>query len=66
MTMAVGMICTRITPNRSFRTEALISSRSGREMLHNPHWPMDAAQKLGVDAPFSGIPMRTRISSISA
>ena len=28
----------------------------GREMLHNPHWPIDAAQKLGVDAPFSGIP----------
>ena len=25
-------------------------------MLHNPHWPIDAAQKLGVEAPFSGIP----------
>jgi hypothetical protein len=25
-------------------------------MLHNPHWPIDAAQKLGVQAPFKGIP----------
>jgi 2,4-dienoyl-CoA reductase-like NADH-dependent reductase (Old Yellow Enzyme family) len=56
MTMAVGMIV------HSDHAEQIVQDGSadlvaiGREMLHNPHWPMDAAQKLGVDAPFSGIP----------
>jgi len=56
MTMAVGMIV------HSDHAEEIVASGSadlvaiGREMLHNPHWPIDAAQKLGVEAPFSGIP----------
>jgi 2,4-dienoyl-CoA reductase-like NADH-dependent reductase (Old Yellow Enzyme family) len=56
LTMAVGMIV------HSDHAEQIVQDGSadlvalGREMLHNPHWPMDAAQKLGVDAPFSGIP----------
>ena len=56
MTMAVGMIV------HSDHAEAIVSGGSadlvalGREMLHNPHWPIDAAQKLGVEAPFAGIP----------
>ena len=56
MTMAVGMIV------HSDQAEGILQSGSadlvalGREMLHNPHWPMDAAQKLGVEAPFDGIP----------
>jgi 2,4-dienoyl-CoA reductase-like NADH-dependent reductase (Old Yellow Enzyme family) len=56
MTMAVGMIV------HSDQAEEIVASGSadlvalGREMLHNPHWPMDAAQKLGVEAPFTGIP----------
>jgi len=28
----------------------------GREMLHNPNWPLDAAHKLGVDSDFSLAP----------
>jgi 2,4-dienoyl-CoA reductase-like NADH-dependent reductase (Old Yellow Enzyme family) len=56
MTMAVGMIV------HSDQAEEIVASGSadlvaiGREMLHNPHWPIDAAQKLKVEAPFAGIP----------
>ena len=56
MTMAVGMIV------HSDHAEDVVKGGSadlvalGREMLHNPHWPIDAAQKLGVESPFSGIP----------
>ena len=28
----------------------------GRELLYNPNWPMDAAQKLGVDPDFQLVP----------
>ena len=27
-----------------------------REVLYNPNWPMDAAQKLGVDGEFASVP----------
>jgi 2,4-dienoyl-CoA reductase-like NADH-dependent reductase (Old Yellow Enzyme family) len=27
----------------------------GREFLHNPNWPIDAAQKLGIETPFQGV-----------
>ena len=27
-----------------------------RELLYNPNWPMDATQKLGVDAKFASVP----------
>ena len=27
-----------------------------RELLYNPNWPMDAAQKLGVDRQFASVP----------
>ena len=27
-----------------------------REVLYNPNWPMDAAQKLGVDKQFASVP----------
>ncbi len=56
MTMAVGMIV------HSDQAEEIVNTGSadlvalGRELLHNPHWPIDAAQKLGIEAPFSGIP----------
>jgi 2,4-dienoyl-CoA reductase-like NADH-dependent reductase (Old Yellow Enzyme family) len=56
MTMAVGMIV------HSDHAEEIVESGSadlvalGREFLHNPHWPIDAAQKLGAEAPFAGIP----------
>src|SRR5688572_12022388 len=56
MTMAVGMIV------HSDHAESIVANGEadlvaiGREMLHNPHWPIDAAQKLGVEMPFKGIP----------
>jgi len=28
----------------------------GREILNNSNWPMDAAQKLGVEGPFRNVP----------
>ena len=52
MTMAVGMII------HADQAEEIISSDSadlvalGREFLHNPNWPIDAAQKLEIKAPF--------------
>ncbi len=27
-----------------------------RELLYNPNWPMDAAQKMGVDKDFASVP----------
>ena len=55
-TMAVGMIV------HSDHADEIVSSGDadlvalGREFLHNPNWPLDAAQKLQAEAPFSGIP----------
>lgn len=54
-TMAVGLIV------HADQAEAVISSGSadlaalGREFLHNPNWPLDAAQKLGVETPYDGV-----------
>lgn len=54
-TMAVGMII------HADQAEEIISSSSadlvalGREFLHNPNWPIDAAQKLGVPSPFAHV-----------
>ncbi len=54
-TMAVGMII------HADQAEEIVSSGGadlvalGREFLHNPNWPIDAAQKLGVDAPFAQV-----------
>lgn len=55
MTMAVGMII------HGDQAEGILKSRSadlvalGRELLHNPNWPVDAAQKLGIESPFAHI-----------
>ncbi len=54
-TMAVGMII------HADQAEDIIASGSadlvalGREFLHNPNWPIDAAQKLEVESPFSSV-----------
>ena len=54
-TMAVGLI---VHPDQA---DAIIRSGQadlvalGRELLHNPHWPLDAAQKLGATR-FNHIP----------
>ncbi len=57
MTMAVGMIVHSDQAEDIMTTGSADLVALGREMLHNPHWPMDAAQKLGVASPFSGIPL---------
>jgi len=56
MTMAVGMIVHSDHADDIVKTGSADLVALGREFLHNPHWPIDAAQKLGVEAPFSGIP----------
>ncbi len=55
-TMAVGHIV-----HADQAEEILQSGRAdliaiGREMLYNPNWTMDAAQKLGVDPDFGAVP----------
>lgn len=56
MTMSVGHIV------HADQAEAILQAgRSdlvalGRELLYNPNWPMDAAQKLGADPEFSLLP----------
>ena len=56
MTMAVGMIV------HGDQAEAILQSGEadlvalGREYLVNPNWPLDAALKLGVSAPYTQLP----------
>ncbi len=56
MTMAVGHII------HADQAEAILQEGRadlvaiGREMLHNPNWPIDAAQKLGVASAFDQVP----------
>jgi len=56
MTMAVGHII------HADQAEAILQGGRadlvaiGREMLHNPNWPIDAAQKLGVESGFAQAP----------
>jgi 2,4-dienoyl-CoA reductase-like NADH-dependent reductase (Old Yellow Enzyme family) len=55
-TMAVGLIV------HADQAEAILQKGQadliaiGREVLYNPNWPMDAAQKLGVDGEFASVP----------
>ena len=43
-----------------------------REILYNPHWPMDAAQKMGLDKGFASVPppqaywLAKRLSSVDS
>jgi 2,4-dienoyl-CoA reductase-like NADH-dependent reductase (Old Yellow Enzyme family) len=56
MTMAVGLIV------HADQAEAILQQGQAdlvalaREVLYNPHWPMDAAQKLGIDTQFMMVP----------
>jgi 2,4-dienoyl-CoA reductase-like NADH-dependent reductase (Old Yellow Enzyme family) len=55
-TMAVGLIV------HADQAEAILEKGQAdliaiaREVLYNPNWPMDAAQKLGVDREFASVP----------
>lgn len=56
LSMAVGLIV------HADQAEAILQEGRAdlialaRELLYNPNWPMDAAQKLGVDAQFGSVP----------
>jgi 2,4-dienoyl-CoA reductase-like NADH-dependent reductase (Old Yellow Enzyme family) len=56
LTMAVGLIvhCDQAEQILAEGRADLIAL--ARELLYNPNWPMDAAQKLGVDAKFESVP----------
>jgi 2,4-dienoyl-CoA reductase-like NADH-dependent reductase (Old Yellow Enzyme family) len=56
MSMAVGLIV------HADQAEAILQQGRAdlialaREILYNPNWPMDAAQKLGIDKEFASVP----------
>ncbi len=56
MTMAVGHIIHADQAEAILREGQADLVAIGREMLHNPNWPIDAAQKLGVERGFSQVP----------
>ncbi|MDM0072662.1 NADH:flavin oxidoreductase/NADH oxidase [Variovorax sp. J31P207] len=51
-TMAVGLIVHAHQAEQIVATGAADLVALARELIHNPHWPIDAAQKLGVDPEF--------------
>lgn len=53
MTMAVGMIVHADQAEEILSTGSADLVALGREYLHNPNWPIDAAQKLGIATPFA-------------
>ncbi|MCR0982738.1 oxidoreductase [Roseomonas populi] len=55
-TMAVGLIVHADQAEAILREGSADLVAIGREMLHNPNWPLDAAQKLGVADAFAAIP----------
>jgi len=72
LSMAVGLII------HADQAEAILQDGKAdlialaREMLYNPHWPMDAAQKMGLDQEFAAVPppqaywLAKRLSSVDS
>jgi 2,4-dienoyl-CoA reductase-like NADH-dependent reductase (Old Yellow Enzyme family) len=56
MTMAVGHIVHADQAEEILQKGRADLIALAREVMYNPNWPMDAAQKLGVDAKFSSVP----------
>ncbi len=56
MTMAVGLIIHGDQAEQILQEGRADLIAVGREILNNPNWPMDAAQKLGIDGPFRQVP----------
>jgi 2,4-dienoyl-CoA reductase-like NADH-dependent reductase (Old Yellow Enzyme family) len=54
-TMAVGMIVHADQAEQILQNGHADLIAIGRELLHNPNWAIDAAQKLGIQQPFSHI-----------
>jgi 2,4-dienoyl-CoA reductase-like NADH-dependent reductase (Old Yellow Enzyme family) len=55
-TMAVGLIIHADQAEDILRNGRADLVAVGRELLHNPHWSLDAAEKLGVAEPFATVP----------
>jgi len=55
-TMAVGLIVHADQAEGILQRGEADLIAIGREVLYNPNWPMDAAQKLGVDKQFASVP----------
>jgi 2,4-dienoyl-CoA reductase-like NADH-dependent reductase (Old Yellow Enzyme family) len=55
-TMAVGLIVHADQAEKILSSGAADVVAIGREMLHNPNWPLDAAEKLGAPAPYTLLP----------
>ncbi|UCE30396.1 MAG: NADH:flavin oxidoreductase/NADH oxidase [Burkholderiales bacterium] len=56
MTMAVGLIVHALQAERILQQGRADLVALAREMLYNPNWAMDAAQKLGIDPQFTMLP----------
>lgn len=56
MTMAVGLIVHADHAEQILQQGQADLIALARELLYNPNWPMDAAQKLGVDPKFALVP----------
>jgi 2,4-dienoyl-CoA reductase-like NADH-dependent reductase (Old Yellow Enzyme family) len=56
MTMAVGLIVHSDQAEQILQEGRADLIALARELLYNPNWPMDAAQKLGVDRNFASVP----------
>src|SRR5215216_5088836 len=56
MSMAVGLIVHSDQAEQILREGRADLIALARELLYNPNWPMDAAQKLGVDRQFGSVP----------
>ena len=56
MSMAVGLIVHADQAEQILQQGRADLIALARELLYNPNWPMDAAQKLGVDRQFGSVP----------
>ena len=56
MSMAVGLIVHADQAERILQQRQADLVALAREILYNPNWPMDAAQKLGIDRRFELVP----------
>lgn len=56
MTMAVGLIIHGDQAEQILQSGQADLVAVGREFLNNPNWAMDAAQKLGIDPGYRGVP----------
>jgi 2,4-dienoyl-CoA reductase-like NADH-dependent reductase (Old Yellow Enzyme family) len=60
MTMAVGHIVHADQAEKILTSGRADLIAIAREIMYNPHWPMDAAQKLGADPDFELVPPALR------